>query len=342
MKKTYLLKRISELYSNNLWSSPLALNYLVNERGLSESIIHKFKLGFAKGNLVAKAAKEEGWLDKAIEYNVVNWNMTDFFEGYITIPVFYKDDYYNITGRGLLNISPPHKTIPGVHKDGVFNEQALEKSAVIIVEGPIDAMTLVQHGLNSCAVLGIRTNFNIVPKFKNKICYILFDGDSSGKLGADKLAKKLVPVAKRVSILNFPGDKFVKVDANSYFLTVKNAANRIIFLAKNSVAISNCEFGVKTEKTKKIAGDPHDKLDIVVVGKKLFSGYTDKGSGGIWVSCPIHKEGNESNKSLWVGGRNNMFYCFGCDVGGGPIKLVSWSLGISMNDAVQWLDDKVQ
>jgi len=337
MQKTQVLKNTSDIYHENIWVSPLALNYLINERGLTEQSIERFRLGFAKGNLVNKIAKSEKWLAEAISLGIVKYNSVDFFEGYITIPIFHNGLYENIYSRNLTNKqATPHKTLPNIPKNTVYN-LVDSVNSVIIVESPLDAITLQQHGFNSCAVLGIKLSQPAINSFHNKICYILFDSDSSGKTGANNLAKKLAPVAKNVYIVKFPTSQ-VKMDANLYFRTNKNAKDRLIFLLKNSAPINFREFGGIRKKTKKnLIACAEDQVDIVVVGRELFDDYIEKGNG-IWVNCPIHKGGNESNKSLLIGGKN-MFYCFGCNVGGGPVKLVSWVKGISREEAKLWIQE---
>lgn len=52
--------------------------------------------------------------------------------------------------------------------------------------------------------------------------------------------------------------------------------------------------------------------------------------------CPFH---DDSTPSLSVGVKKNLFRCFGCDAGGGPIDWVMKREGVSFRHAVEILRD---
>jgi DNA primase len=342
MKITEVLKKVSDVYHNNIWKYPEVLNYLIVERGLNENMIKKFRLGFAKGNVVNHIAKEEGWYSIAMESSVLTKNDNDFFEGYITFPVFYHDNYLNIYGRSF-NRRIPHIMLTGYKKSCVYNKEALDEEAVIIVESCIDVVTLIQNGFNSCGIFGTSISKDMRECFKDKVCYILLDKDSAGISGATNVANILYNIASKVFILEFPGNSSTKMDVNKYFLTTKLASKRLRFLLKNSVPFIGPPFTVpqKIKKEKKeIINKLNNKVNIVELAKDLFKGedYVDKGNG-LWIRCPHHSDGQERNRSLWVGGNKNIFYCFGCHVGGGPVKLITWHFHLNFNEAIEWLLD---
>ena len=337
-----MLNQACNKYEQSLWQSAEALNYLVKERGLTEGIIKDNHLGYAKGNLVQNELSSQN--SEYLDLGIVTSLSQDFFEGYITFPIIENDKYVNIYGRGLGDVFPTHKTLPNIPKDYLYNSNALSKKGVVIVESPIDCLTLLQNGFNSCAIMGTKFSINAVYKFKGMTCYILFDKDSSGEYGAELLASKLFKVASKVCILEFPGKPGVKLDANLYFARTKTAPERLKFLIKNAQPLKVAPFPLREEKKEKkeIRDWAEDKVSVVEVGRKLFKNevHIDKGTE-LWVRCPHHKEGNEKNKSLWVGGKNNIFYCFGCQRGGGPIVFVSWHLKLSFDKSREWIKNNI-
>ena len=111
-------------------------------------------------------------------------------------------------------------------------------------------------------------------------------------------------------------------------MRVKAAPERIKFLIKQAKPVDK-KFVLKVIKHGNTVEE--DKIDIVKVGEELFKNedYIKK-SNGLWIRCSRHSEGTEQNRSLWVGGNKNIFTCFGCSVGGGPVRMVSWWLGVSL------------
>jgi len=340
--KSNLLKTVTKLYQDNLWQCPEALNYLTKDRGLSEEIIKEHELGYAMGQIVSTTFTGDT-LQEAIDLGVIDKNRLDFFEGYITFPVVNNGGYTNLYGRTMVDKLVPHKTLPNLPKSGLYNSKALLRPGVVIVESPIDCLTLVQNKLNSCAVMGVKLPDDAIAKFTGVACYILFDRDPSGNLGAVNVASKIFHVASKVAIITFPGKSASKMDTNLFFATGKNPVERIQFLIKNSVPLKTAPFALRQEKTKKnLRNCAEDKVPIAGVGRVLFQNehFVDKGDE-LWVRCPHHKEGKERNRSLWVGGKKNIWYCFGCQKGGGPIYLVSWHLKISIEEARAWIAEKI-
>jgi len=330
------IQTAAKLYQDNLWSSPEALNYLVKTRGLTEDIIREYQIGYATGHILSGTGSS-----KMEDIGLVDGGQ-DFFEGYLTFPVVDNGVYINMYGRSMVDAFVPHKTLPGIPKNCLYNSEALNRKGAVIVESPIDCLTLIQNKLNSCAIMGTKLSDDSVNKFAGVACYILFDRDPSGKLGASSLAAKIFSVAAKVCIMDFPGKKITKMDANLYFMETGNATDRIKFLVKNSVPLKTAPFGFNNNKAKiKKEKTPEDFVPIAEVGRILFKDehHVDKGDE-IWVRCPHHKEGKENNRSLWIGGRKNIWYCFGCLKGGGPVYLVTWHLQVSFQAGREWISSR--
>lgn len=327
-----ILNKVSQLLYNNLWKNPVPLNYLIIERGLNASILHKFKVGFDCHNIIYDVSKKNKWFEDVKKVDLVLYGK-DYFDGYITFPIFEDNEVVNITGRALGNLDPKHKTIKGFSKTYLYNTNALKSNAVIIVESPIDVITLEQHGFVAVGLLGTNLKATLVPLFGNKKVYLILDNDNSGIMAMNKIAEKLSGIAKEIYIIELPSNG-EKVDINSYFSKVKYARDRLRLLIKTAKPFS------KIDKVSKIIYEPYIEINvpIVEVGKKLFADRRQKEDrNSLWVQCPHHSNGQEKTNSLWIGGNKNIFTCFGCQVSGGPVKLVSWHLGISYQEAADWI-----
>lgn len=81
----------------------------------------------------------------------------------------------------------------------------------------------------------------------------------------------------------------------------------------------------------------HRDWDIEDVLVRL--GLEDHGRrGGRWteVRCPFH---DDRNRSAGYSASLNIFRCHTCGAKGNPVSLVMQQLGLSMADAVAWLDE---
>jgi CHC2-type zinc finger protein len=60
-------------------------------------------------------------------------------------------------------------------------------------------------------------------------------------------------------------------------------------------------------------------------------------SGKCKCPFPFHKNGNERTASFSYNEEKNMFYCFGCKSGGGPVNFVSLMQDVSKLDAARFI-----
>lgn len=157
---------VAKAYHDAIFSDYDALKYL-NDRGITADTVRRYRLG-------VRNRDEERWL---------------------SIP--------HIEGRELVNIKyrrlPPHEKMFEREfncKSVLFNGNAVEKNhSIIIVEGELDAITLLQNGFeNVVSVTNGADSFDSdwVKKLEplNKI-FICYDADEAGQKGAIKVAKRL-------------------------------------------------------------------------------------------------------------------------------------------------------
>lgn len=133
----------------------------LNSRGITTETAERFGLGFA----------EKNWPGRTWKWSRVVFPHTNP-EGKII----------NLYGRTITKESPKglaHDHLKG--PKGLFNAKALLKSSVFICEGPMDALTLLQMGLNACACFGVNSLRQHLDWIKAHTIIIAFDNDEAGK-----------------------------------------------------------------------------------------------------------------------------------------------------------------
>jgi DNA primase len=155
----------------------VALQYLTNERGLTESTIKHFKLGYVADPLPIDRGTAQGRL--AIPHRTLN--------GYRTIRFRALGE----TPKGVPKYWQPAGTTVGVF--GV-ETLATPASQVIVTEGEIDAITLWQAGYPAIGFPGAQSikpyQEYLFEGFERVI--ICGDGDEAGQAFTNKLAN-MVP-----------------------------------------------------------------------------------------------------------------------------------------------------
>ena len=201
-----LLERVNSFYISNLYKNQNALNYL-KQRGLFDSTIEKFQLGYApssqeqfkffrNANLNKKDLIELGVLNDSGEYPRLIER--------ITFPIFSQNGkiiafggrtitnhpakYINFTNTKIFNKS---KTFYGLN---FAREHILRSKRVIITEGYMDVIMLHQAGIqNAVATLGTaltREHLPILRKLNPKVT-LSYDSDTAGINAALKASKLL-------------------------------------------------------------------------------------------------------------------------------------------------------
>lgn len=183
------------LKNKNLQKDPQYMEYLKEERGLTEDTIIKFSLG--KLN-----QRGYGWISIPL-FNVSG----EFVEGYKLRSLPWEKS----------NTSRYIHYPKGLHIDCPFNAYNLDssKKEVVICEGEFDCMLLVQQGYNAVtSVTGVQSfkdeYFHVLEPFSEVV--ILFDNDEAGKESSIKLAERLslkFP-SKLISIAKIPKEENVK------------------------------------------------------------------------------------------------------------------------------------
>ena len=201
-----LLERINSFYVSKLYKNQNALNYL-KQRGLFDSTIEKFQLGYAPSSQEQFKFFKDANLNKKdlIELGVLNdtGEYPRLIER-ITFPIFSQNGkiiafggrtisnhpakYINFTNTKIFNKS---KTFYGLN---FAREHILRSKRIIITEGYMDVIMLHQAGIqNAVATLGTaltREHLPILRKLNPKVT-LSYDSDNAGINAALKASKLL-------------------------------------------------------------------------------------------------------------------------------------------------------
>jgi len=214
-----VLEKVNAFYIQELYKNQFAYNYL-KERGIKDSTIEKFALGYApdtqtqfryfkNANLNIKELKDLGVLSENGEYPRLIER--------ITFPIFsvsgkiiamggrtitnHPAKYINFTNTKIFNKS---KTFYGLN---FAREHILRKKEAIIVEGYMDVIMLHQAGYNTAiATLGTALTQDHLPQLQKlgaKI-FLSYDSDSAGINAALKASKLLFKSFFEGGVVLFP------------------------------------------------------------------------------------------------------------------------------------------
>ena len=253
-------------FHNRLLENSKALKYL-NGRGLSESIIKKFGIGFAQDAwrdlldyLVSKGYKRE-LIFKAglIVQNKDNTGYFDKFRNRIMFPIIdLKGNVLAFGGRVMDDSKPKYLNSPEtpVFSKGsniyalnfVKKQQNLQN--IIMVEGYMDVIALHQYGVeNAAASLGTAFTENqakLLKRFCEEVI-IAYDSDLAGQAATVKGLSILEKEGCRVKVLSLPSgkdpDEYIRKEGLDAF---KDRVTKSLSLIEYK--IENAKRGLNTEK----------------------------------------------------------------------------------------------
>jgi len=249
----------AELQSKNKKAKD-ARAYL-KERGISDEIQKEFRIGFSPDswNALLDHLKEKGADEKLIEQSgLVSVNeekdrVFDRFRGRIMFPVLdVNGNPIAFGARAMGDDQPKYLNSPetpayvkGQHLYGLFQskDEIRKKKFVILVEGYLDLIALVQHGIKNVAA-SLGTAFTpeqskLLGRFSKKVV-INYDGDVAGIGAARRAVEILLPNDFEIKVLVLPDgkdpDDFVRENgAEAYNKARGKAAPYLDFVLDSSM-----------------------------------------------------------------------------------------------------------
>ena len=235
---SYALSYFEEIYSKN----DSIKKYLI-DRGLSESTIQNFSLGYSNDskNEFYKSASNKGYSDNFLEETGLVLSTADKkidrFRGRIIFPI--KSIAGRIVGFGgrivdstkkiAKYINSPEskiynksKTLYGIYESKQF---IVRDDVCLLVEGYMDVIQLHEHGIkNVLASSGTsltKDQIILIKRLTSNII-ILFDGDQAGLSASLRSIDMILEEGLNVKICSFPDgedpDSFVKKNKKDFML----------------------------------------------------------------------------------------------------------------------------
>lgn len=172
----------------------------LSTRGISEEVLKRFRVGYAPGGTIRtlfpsktfKAVKEAGLL------HVAQGKLVDRFYHRVVIPIVYQGEVVDLYGRAVdSGVSLKHLYAKGDFM--VWGLDDVQAPRVILVESPINALTLYSHGIESVISMGgarrVRESVSLALEAKGVrevvIAYDTGDPSGTGQRGAVEAIQSL-------------------------------------------------------------------------------------------------------------------------------------------------------
>lgn len=182
------------------------LAWLQREKGISADVVDKYQIGFDPHGDDEKGAWERQNITsgQSYQHNFKHWQDRYIF------PV--RDADGKCLNVKRYRTDAELKTLPyrkSEEKKGLyypsgvlFPKDNLASSTIYWYEGETDMYCALSHGINAVTTGGSTSFGNVgFEQFKGKKVVLIFDIDQSGRLGANKLAAKLVDYVAEVKII---------------------------------------------------------------------------------------------------------------------------------------------
>ncbi len=250
-----------------------ALNYLLEKRGMTESLINTFKLGYSPGAgnalskylIEKKLYKKEDLIDAGV--SLQRGVVSDFFVNRIMFPIAdHRGNIVGFSGRIMDDVNQSSKYVNTretlvYHKGSVFYGLNLAKDYIkksgraIIVEGEFDVISCFANGIsNAIAVKGTaltENQVNLISRFANKIS-LCFDEDPAGQ---EAIKRSLVLLEKKgltTTVIVTPNgkdaDEALKKDKINFKKAVDNDIDTYDFLLEKVTSRYNKKEGEGKKK----------------------------------------------------------------------------------------------
>ena len=222
--RSQVMDRLNEWYQMLLTQNKTALSY-VQERGIFESSIEKFGIGYAPdSNATLNYIRSQQFaIKEAIDMGVVgyepsrNQTYARFIER-VTFPIYSANG--SIVGFGGRTITGHNAKYVNSPETAYFNKSRLlyayhlakqalyKKNEIIITEGYLDVIMLHQAGFdNAVATLGTALTHEHLPLLRKGSPRVVmaYDGDKAGRAAALKASKLLSASGFNGGVVVFAG-----------------------------------------------------------------------------------------------------------------------------------------
>jgi DNA primase len=200
---TITLTDYAEYTHKRLYESKPAIECL-EKRGITDKTIYeRFRIGYADGSILTKLSDKQKEALKAS--GIITNRNTEHFRGCIVFPITdpsqnsgqVPGQVVGMYGRRVGDGEPRHLYLPGPHL-GIPNKKASKVyNEIVLVEGIIDALSLIQIGVENVQPLygtnGFTAEHLETLKDDNvKTVILALDNDEAGRKASEMLKAKLL------------------------------------------------------------------------------------------------------------------------------------------------------
>lgn len=239
-KQVKLLARVIEFYHKAFCEDGRARDYLAGRGITDNALFAAHGVGFANGTLLNVLPQDGDITSELKELGILNERGNEHFYGCATFPLFdLAGNPAGIYGRRIEHMdngeSPPHLYLPGPRR-GLFNRQAAKAhKEIILTEAVIDSLTLIAAGIhNTIPCYGTNgltaDHVALFKQHKPEAVTIAFDGDESGRKGAENVRSRLAAEGINAHVIGLPDDE----DINSLFYLTADAKGRFLELLRQA------------------------------------------------------------------------------------------------------------
>lgn len=222
--RSQLMEKLNEWYQNLLSHNQTAMSYL-QERGIYESSIEKFGLGYAPKSheTINYLQSQQFNIAEAIEFGVVGHDQerrqtfARFIER-ITFPIYSANGSIvgfggrTITGHSAKYVNSPETKYFNksrlLYAYNIAKQAIYKKAEIVITEGYLDVIMLHQAGFdNAVATLGTALTNEHLPLLRKGTPRVImaYDGDKAGRAAALKASKLLSASGFNGGVVVFEG-----------------------------------------------------------------------------------------------------------------------------------------
>jgi DNA primase len=219
VKEQKLLARVVSYYQHTLTLDKRGLNYLKNERGISDSrSLTDFGCGYVNGTLLEILPQDDEIKKTLQRIGILNKKGHETFYNCVVFPLHDQSGaIVNLYARSIdAEAGVTHLYLPGP-RSGLVNRQAVKRSqSVLLTESIIDALTLYDQGFKNVipiyGVNGLLDDHLSLFNRRIKEAYLVFDADEAGRNGALAVSERLKGKEITCHVVELPAK-----DVNVYF-----------------------------------------------------------------------------------------------------------------------------
>ncbi len=175
----------------------------LRSRKLSDETIETYRLGLAKGGLGEHLEAKGFSREERVASGLVDEKGRDFLYRRIVFPYIESGHVTTLRGRTMPGTQGKKVLgLPGVETRLYCADQLRSPGKIVVAEGEIDALTLIQAGLSAVGVpgVGILKDAWAAALARHEQVTVAFDGDVPGLEGARRVAERLGVVTRIASL----------------------------------------------------------------------------------------------------------------------------------------------